>query len=173
MNGCAFRLAALKAEIGRRLGRKALEKVACVAKPDTIIGWRRTLIARKFDGSKRRAYPGRPRSDVAVEALIVRMARKNTRWGYHRIVGAMANLGHHVSDQTVGSILRRHDIPPAPKRSRITIWKEFIRRHMDVLAGADFFTVVIYTAGASHAGFRAINAFALDSLNGRLLQRRP
>ena len=29
------------AEIGKRLGRKALAEVACVAKPDTILGWYR------------------------------------------------------------------------------------------------------------------------------------
>src|SRR5215469_4937882 len=46
------------AEIGKRLGRKALEKVACVAKPDTILAWYRRLIARKFDGSQSRRYPG-------------------------------------------------------------------------------------------------------------------
>ena len=34
------------AEIGKRLGRKALAHVACVAKPDTILGWYRKLIAR-------------------------------------------------------------------------------------------------------------------------------
>ena len=133
------------AEIGKRLGRKALEKIAQVAKPDTILAWYRSLVAQKFDGSKRHSYPGRPRIDPAIEALIVRMARENTGWGYDRIVGALANLGHHVSDQTVGNILRRHDIAPAPKRSQTTTWKEFIRRHMDVLAGTDFFTVEVLT----------------------------
>src|SRR5918999_3376639 len=49
------------AEIGKRLGRKALKHVARVAKPDTILAWYRRLIAQKFDGSKHRAYPGRPR----------------------------------------------------------------------------------------------------------------
>lgn len=49
------------AEIGHRLGRKALEDVANAAKPDTILGWYRKLVARKFDGSKQRRYPGRPR----------------------------------------------------------------------------------------------------------------
>ena len=48
-------------EIGHRLGRKALEEVAAAAKPETILGWYRRLIARKFDGSKRRRLPGRPR----------------------------------------------------------------------------------------------------------------
>src|SRR6185369_7109401 len=48
------------AEIGKRLGRKALAQVACVAKPDTILAWYRRLVAQKFDGSKQRSYPGRP-----------------------------------------------------------------------------------------------------------------
>ena len=50
------------AEIGKRLGRRALAQVACVAKPDTILRWYRKLIAEKFDGSKHRSYPGRPRA---------------------------------------------------------------------------------------------------------------
>src|ERR1700688_646510 len=133
------------AEIGKRLGRKALREVACVAKPDTILAWYRRLVAQKFDGSKHRQYPGRPPASVEVEALVVRMARENSGWGYDRIVGALANLGHHVSDQTVGNILRRHGIASAPKRSQITTWKEFIGRHMDVLAGTDFFTVEVLT----------------------------
>ena len=58
------------------------------------------------------------------------------------MVGALANLGHQLSDQTVGNILRRHGMAPAPKRSQTTTWKDFIRSHMDVLAGTDFFTVI-------------------------------
>ena len=72
------------------------------------------------------------------------MARENSGWRYDRIVGALANLGHHVSDQTVGNILRRHDgIAPAPKRSQILTWKHFLAAHMNVLAGCDFFTVEV------------------------------
>src|SRR5215472_17767864 len=98
------------AEIGKRLGRKALEKVACAAKPDTVLAWYWRLIARKFDGSRHRAYPGRPRVCSELEALVVRMARENRTWGYDRIVGALSNLGHRISDQTVGNILRRYKI---------------------------------------------------------------
>ena len=105
------------AEIGKRLGRRGLKQVARTAKPDTILAWYRRLVARKFDGSKHRSYPGRHRVEAAVEELVVRMARENSGWGYDRIVGALANLGHQLSDQTVGNILRRHDIAPAPKRS--------------------------------------------------------
>ena len=81
------------AEIGKRLGRKALAQVACVAKPDTILAWFRRLIAGKFDGSRDRTYSGGPRIGPETEALIVRMARENSGWGYYRIVGALANLG--------------------------------------------------------------------------------
>ena len=77
------------AEIGKRLGRKALKQVARVAKPDTILAWYRRLIAQKFDGSKHRSYPGRPRVGREVTELIVRMARENSGWGYDRIVGAL------------------------------------------------------------------------------------
>src|SRR6187397_1079912 len=63
------------ADIGKRPGRTALQQVACVAKPDTILAWYRRLIARKFDGSKFRASPGRPRIAPDLEALIVRFAR--------------------------------------------------------------------------------------------------
>ena len=133
------------AEIAKRLGRKALKEIARVAKPDTILAWYRRLVAQKFDGSRQRAYPGRPRVFPELEALVIRLARENRSWGYDRIAGALANLGHRISDQTVGNILRRHHIAPAPERSRTTTWKEFIRSHMDVLAGADFFTVEVLT----------------------------
>jgi hypothetical protein len=125
------------AEIGKRLGRKGLQQVARLAKPDTILGWYRQLVAEKFDGSKHRRSPGRPRVSAEIENLVVRLARENSGWGYDRIVGALANLGHTVSDQTVGNILRRHGITPVPERSQTTTWRHFIRRHMDVLAGTD------------------------------------
>src|SRR6267378_8268092 len=133
------------AEIGKRLGRKALEQVACVAKPDTILAWYRRLVAQKFDGSRQRSYPGRPPVQHEIVELVVQMARENSGWGYDRIVGALANLGHVVSDQTVGNILRRYGLAPAPKRSQNTNWKDFIAAHMAVLAGVDFFTVEVLT----------------------------
>jgi len=133
------------AEIAKRVGRKTMKDLAQVAKPDTILGWFKRLVAAKFDGSAHRRYPGRPRVSGEVEELVVRFARENSGWGYDRIAGALANLGHQISDQTVGNILRRHGVAPAPKRSQTTTWKEFIRRHMDVLAGTDFFTVEVLT----------------------------
>jgi putative transposase len=135
------------AEIGQKLGRQALEEIATVAKPDTILGWHRTLVAQKFDGSQQRKAPGRPAIAQELEALVVRMAQENRSWGYDRIVGALANLGYTVSDQTVGNILKRHGIPPAPERKTTTTWKEFIRTHMEVLVATDFFTAEVWTLG--------------------------
>ena len=127
------------AELGKRLGKQALDEVASIVNPDTILGWHRRLVAKKFDGSKNRQYPGRPRIDADIEELVVRLAKENKSWGYDRIAGALANLGHEVAGQTVGNILKRHGIPLAPERRKTTTWREFIRSHMDVLAATDFF----------------------------------
>jgi putative transposase len=71
----------------------------------------------------------------------VQMAKENSGWSYDRIVGALANLGHVVSDQTVSNILRRHGIAPAPEHDMEGL-------HCcpyAVLAGIDFFTVAVLT----------------------------
>lgn len=135
------------AEIGTKLGKQALKEVAHVVKPDTILGWHKKLVAQKFDGSKQRQTLGRPKVDQELEDLGVRLGQENRSWGYDRIVGALANLGYTISDQTVGNILKHHGIPPAPERTTTTTWKEFIRTHMDVLVATDFFTAEVWTLG--------------------------
>src|SRR5207244_1846799 len=62
-------------------------------------------------------------------------------------VVAFANVGDTVCDQTVGNVLKRHGMPPAPERKTTTTWKEFIRTHMDVLVATDFFTAEVWTLG--------------------------
>ena len=135
------------AVIGQKLGKQALQEVATLVKPDTILGWHRKRVAQKFDGSPQRKAPGRPRIDEELEALVIRMAQENRSWGYDRIVGALANLGYTISDQTVGNILKRHGMAPAPARQTTTTWNEFIRTHMDVLVATDFFTAEVWTLG--------------------------
>ena len=127
------------------MGRKVLTDVATIARPDTILGWYRKLVARKFDGSKARRGPGRPRIKREVEQLIIRLASENRDWGYDRIAGALANVGHKISDQTVGNVLRRHGLLPAPERKRTTSWTAFVRTHVALLAGTDFFTAEVLT----------------------------
>lgn len=73
------------AEIGKKLSKQALEEVASIVKPDTILAWHRKLVAQKFDGSKHRQSLGRPRIDPELEELVLRMARENRSWGYDRI----------------------------------------------------------------------------------------
>ncbi len=45
---------------GKALGRRALNEVASIVTPDTILAWYRKLIAKKWDYSARRRKPGRP-----------------------------------------------------------------------------------------------------------------
>ena len=83
-------------EVAHRLGRIALREIATAAKPNTILGWYRRLLAKKFDGSPYRRGSGRPRVDWEIEKLVVKMATENRDWGYDRIVGALANLGYQI-----------------------------------------------------------------------------
>ena len=112
--------------------------------PETLLAWHRRLIAKKYDGSRYRT-PGRPKTLAEISELVVRMAEENRTWGYRRIQGAIANLGHILAHTTVANILKRHGIEPAPERNRKTTWKEFLDRHWDQLVAADFFTVEVWT----------------------------
>jgi putative transposase len=76
---------------------------------------------------------------------MVRMAQENRSWGYDRMVGALTNLGYTISDQTVGNILKRYGIPPAPERKKTMTWREFIRIHLDMLGATAFFSSEIWT----------------------------
>ena len=135
------------AEIGKKLGKQALEEVATIVKPDTILAWHRKLVAQKFDGSAQRKSVGRPRVDQELEDLVVQMVKENRSWGYDRIAGALTELGYDISDQTVGNILKRRGLPSAPDRQKTTTWKEFIRVHMEVLWATDFFSTEVWTLG--------------------------
>jgi transposase len=127
------------AEIGAKLGKKVLAEIATVAVPDTILAWHRKFADQKVDTSKPRQSAGRPRVGKEIEDLVVRMARENHSWGYDRIQGALKHLGFAISDQTVGHILKRHGILPAPERQKTVTWREFVRIHLDVLVATDFF----------------------------------
>ena len=134
------------ASAATRLGRKALAEVAQIVRPETILAWRRRLIAQKFDGSKHQLPATGGSTSDEIQALVLQLARDNCTGGYRRIVGALSNLGHEVSHQTVANILKRHDLPPAPERRRTMSWREFIRSHLAVLAAADILTAEVWTA---------------------------
>ena len=89
------------AKLGHELGHKALQGVAAIVKPETILAWFRSLVAKKFDSSKSPRKAGRPRTTEEIEALIVKMAEENPSWGYSRIVGALSNLGIKRCEETI------------------------------------------------------------------------
>jgi transposase InsO family protein len=128
------------------LGRKRLKSLTTLATPDTLMRWYKQLVAQKFDGSPKRNKFGRPRVSDEIEALVLQMANDNPTWGYRRIQGALANLGHRVDKITVRNILRRHHVDSAPKRRQEGMsWSQFLKMHWDVLAATDFFTVEVAT----------------------------
>jgi transposase InsO family protein len=136
------------AALAHPIGRKRLQEIATIATPDTLLRWYHRLIAQKFDGSRHRRPLGRPRVPEEVEQLVIRLAEENQTWGYRRIQGALANLGHYIDALTVRNILRRHHLDPAPTRRRTGMrWGQFLKLHWEVLAATDFFTVEVATWG--------------------------
>ena len=129
---------------GKLLGRKLLGEVAGIVTPDTILGWYRKLVARKYDGTTKRSS-GRPRTAEDIVGLVVRMAGENPGWGYTRIRDALRHLGHEVGRNTIKRILADHGVLPAPERRRTTSWKAFIKAHLGEIAAADFFSVEVVT----------------------------
>ena len=111
--------------------------------PETILRWHRELVKRKWTFKQRRRS-GRPRIDAEIEALILRLARENPRWGYGKIEGELLKLGHDIGRTTIKEILRRHNIPPAPQRD-FSSWRTFLSHYKDQMLAIDFFTVETLT----------------------------
>jgi len=110
-----------------------------IVRPETLLRWHRELVRRKWT-YRRTGRPGRPPIEPDVRALVVRLGRENPRWGYQRIRGELLKLGVRVSATTVRTILLRHGLDPAPRRSGPT-WAEFLRSQASGLWATDFFTV--------------------------------
>ncbi len=131
---------------GKVLGRKQLELFGTLFTPDTILRWHRQLVANKWDYSNRKEKKvGRPKIRQIIVDLTLQFARENPTWGYDRIQGALDNVGYHISDTTVGNILKQHGIEPAPTRQRTGSWETFLKAHWDVIAAIDFTTVEVWT----------------------------
>jgi putative transposase len=108
-----------------------------LVKPETLLRWDRRLVAGAWTYHR---GPGRPPLDEDVQALIVRLARENPRWGYQRIQGELLRLGVQVSATSIRMTLRRHRLDPAP-RPTATSWRAFLRQHAAGIVACDFFTV--------------------------------
>ncbi|MDH3602400.1 MAG: helix-turn-helix domain-containing protein [Candidatus Tectomicrobia bacterium] len=138
------------AEMGAKLGKPALAEIATVAHADTLLAWHRKFAYQTVTSATPPKSVGRPRVDPEIEEWVIRMARENRSWGYDRIQGSLKHLGYTISDQTVGNILKRHSIPPAPERKKTVTWGEFTRSHWDVFLATGFFNSEVWS------GFRLI-----------------
>ena len=133
------------AKLAKELTKEQLQSVTTIVTPDTLLRWYRKLVAQKYDSSKSERKPGRPTVDAEIEVLVVHIATENLTYGYRRIQGVLANLGHEIDRITVRNIMIRNNIDPAPERGCNTTWKQFIESHWDTLAATDFFTTDIAT----------------------------
>src|SRR6266576_788539 len=85
--------------------------------PDTILRRHRDMVRRRWAARSMRGKAGRPATRRNIRALVLRLARENSGWGYRRIHGELAGLGVRVSASTVSEILKKAGIDPAPRRS--------------------------------------------------------
>ncbi len=134
-------LAILTAKLKARTGRSAKElgEIIRIVEPETILKWHRDLVRRKWTHQKKNSG-GRPRTAREIEQLVLRLAREND-WGNGKIEGKLIKLGYKISDETVGNILKRYAIPPAPERRPSPSWRHLMSHYKDQILACDFFTV--------------------------------
>jgi putative transposase len=127
---------ALLAALSRSLPRRAW--TGFQVKPDTLLRWRRELVARRWTYSHRK--PGRPPLESSLRTLILRLAHENPHWGYRRIVGELKGVGIAVSATSVRKVLLDARLLPAPERGRSS-WRAFLRAQAASMLACDFLTV--------------------------------
>jgi putative transposase len=135
---------AFLAALLRCLPRDVLGRFRLVVRPETVLRWRRDLMACRHAARSRPKSPGRPRTVRSIRQLVLRLARENPSWGYRRIHGELLVLGIKVAASTVWEILRQAGIDPAPERTSTT-WADFLRSQADALLACDFFETVTLT----------------------------
>jgi putative transposase len=119
--------------------RQHLHQVMLIFKPDTVLRWHRELVRRKWT-FKRKGKPGRPVISPELEALIIRLAKENPRWGYDKIQGELLKLGFKLCASSVRNILKKHRVPPTNERSSGS-WRAFLGHYKDQILACEFFTL--------------------------------
>ncbi|MDZ4825828.1 MAG: integrase core domain-containing protein [Actinomycetota bacterium] len=131
--------------------RTRLNDVLLIVQPKTVIGRHRRLVARHW------TYPpttprGRPQTLAEIRRLAIRLAEENPTWGYRRVHGELARLGHRIAASTVWTILRAAEIDPTPERTGPT-WAQFIRSQAKGIIATGFVCVDSATLRRFHVLF--------------------
>jgi transposase InsO family protein len=129
---------AILAGLLHHLPTAKLRRLLLLVRPDTVLRWHRNLMKRRHAATCMPKRRGRAPTVRSIRALVLRLARENSSWGYRRIHGELAALGIKVAASTVWEILKEHGIPPAPERHSTT-WADFLRGQAGALLACDFF----------------------------------
>ena len=134
-------LAVLSANLKKRSNRttKQFQSLIRIFQPETVFGWHRALVKRKWTYEKKMKV-GRPPTKDKVKALVIHLAQENY-WGYGKIKGELLKLGIKLSLTTVGNILREKGILPAPVRAGSIGWKKLMSHYREQLLACDFFQI--------------------------------
>jgi putative transposase len=127
-----------------------------VVTPTTLLRWHRRLVTRRW------TYPGRvgrPPIGGEISQLVLRLARKNPRWGYQRIAGELRGLGLRVSATTVRKLLQQAGVGPAGERAGLSS-REFLRVQAHSMVAVDFFTVETMGCNGCTCSFSSSSAVA-------------
>lgn len=110
-----------------------MAEVTDLFSPATILGWYRKLVAVKYDGTADRKG-GRKKIDQEVVDQVLKFAKENKSWGYHRIQSIMAHLGYKISKKAVYRVMKDAGVNPDPEEKKKSNWAQFIKTHMHVMA---------------------------------------
>jgi putative transposase len=110
-----------------------------LVRPETVVGWHRTWLRRRWTQRSTPRANGRPSVAREIRALVRQMATANPLCGAPRIHGELRTLGLDVSERTVSRLLTRVTRPPSQT------WRTFLTNHLVSAAAMDFFTVSTLT----------------------------
>lgn len=128
--------------IGQELDHNVAGIIGIVT-PQTYSRW----VTELREGRKARPV-GRPRVARNLRGIVVRLAKENAGWGYRRIVGELRKLRLRLGRSSVRRILKEEGLTPSPTRrgrAEETVWRKFIRLHLNTLVACDFFAKNVIT----------------------------
>ena len=141
---------ALLATLLSVIAKARRHRLRLLVTPDTILRWHRDLVRRRWATRSKRGRTGRPATRRNIKALVLRLARENTEWGYRRIHGELAGLGVAVAASRVWEILKASGVDPAPLRRTGPTWPQFLSSQADAILACDFFTADLLDGTQAH-----------------------